>query len=227
MQQVNLFTDAFKPLKVKLPLEQIIAIPFVVLIILAGLSFGLSSYLDTKNKDLIQLREQNDLMKQRLKVLNDKADKLRQDDGLIAANQRLTKTLQARQNMISTLDRVVVKEAEGFSHTLIALARQREEGLWLTSILLGGSNHHMLLEGITQKAELVPTYLQKLRQESSFLGKNFSLFELKESESQNAWFGFTLKAENGSSNPAVGVRSVIKNTDVTILDSLESAINEP
>lgn len=227
MQQVNLFTDAFKPQKVKLPLEQIIAIPFIVLILLLGLSFGLTAYLDKQNQELSQLRDQNTLMKERLKLLKDKADKLRQDDGLIAANQRLTKTLHARRNMISTLDRVVVKEAEGFSHSLIALARQREEGLWLTSILLGGTNNQMVLEGITTKAELVPTYLQKLRQEPSFLGRNFSLFELNESESRNAWLGFTLKAENGNSNSAVGVRSVIKNSDLTIIDSLERAIYEP
>ncbi len=221
MQQVNLFTDAFKPPKVKLPLEQIIALPIVVIIMMVGLSFGLASYLESKNQELTHLRAQDSAMKERIKLLNEKADKLRQDDGLIAANQRLTKTLKARQNMISTLDRVVVKEAEGFSHSLMALARQRQDGLWLTSILLGGTNNQMVLEGITTKAELVPAYLQKLRQEPSFLGRNFSLFELNESESQGAWLGFTLQADKGSSGSTVGVQSVINNSNTTLLNSLD------
>tara|TARA_R110001592_G_scaffold9288_1_gene49537 strand:- start:28879 stop:29562 length:684 start_codon:yes stop_codon:yes gene_type:complete len=227
MQQVNLFTDAFKPPKVKLPLEQIIAIPLVVLVIVVGLSFALSSYLNQQNQELTHLREQNTAMQERLKVLNEKAEKLRQDDSLIAANQRLLKTLHARQNMISTLDRVVVKEAEGFSYSLVALARQREEGLWLTSILLGGTNSKMVLQGVTTKAELVPIFLQKLRQEPSFLGRNFALFELNESESQNAWLGFTLTADNGSPDSVLGVKPQIQGSDNTIIDSFERVINEP
>jgi hypothetical protein len=227
MQQVNLFTDAFKPLKVKLPLEQIIIIPLIVVIILLGLSFGLSSYFDRQSEHLNKSRAQREVMQERLKLLNEKADKLRQDDSLIAANQRLNTTLNARQNMISTLDRVVVKEAEGFSHSLVALARQRQEGLWLTSILLGGTNNQMVLEGVTTKAELVPAYLQKLRKEPSFLGRNFALFELSATESKNTWLGFTLQAENRNLGSSVDVQPLIQNTGNTIVDSLERVINEP
>ena len=208
MQQVNLYTDAFKPLRVKLPLEQIIAIPIIVLLILVGVSFGLSSYLTSQKEELSGLQKKNEEMTERIVVLSAKAEKLHQDDSLVAANERLNRMLFARRNMISTLDRVVVKEAEGFSHSLVALARQKEEGLWLNSIYLGGTNQSMVLEGITTKAELVPKYLQKLRQEPSFLGKNFALFELNKSESYRAGLKFTLKAEDSNLSQTVDVQSV-------------------
>lgn len=206
MQQVNLYTDAFKPPKVKLPLDQIVIIPLIILLVLVGISYGLSSYLNTQKQTLASLQQKNIAMSERLKVLNNKAEKQRQDDGLIAANKRLQKILSARQNMISTLDRVVLKEASGFSPSLIALARQQEPGIWLKSIQFGGSQHGMVLEGITTKAELVPKYLQKLRQESSFLGKNFSLFELNESTPGNTWLSFTLKAEEANAKQTVDVQ---------------------
>ena len=232
MQQINLFTDAFKPPKVKLPLEQIIAFPILALIIFIGISFALSSYLASQKSELIDLQKKHEEMTKRLSVLTEKAEKLRQDEGLIAANQRLNKTLIARRNMISTLDRVVLKEAEGFSHLLISLARQKEDGLWLTSIQLGGSDRQMILEGQTKKAELVPSYLQKLRNEPSFLGRNFSLFELKESEGNNEWLGFTLKAEDSKTEDlnetqALSIQPLIKKMDTSMIDSLAGEKHEP
>lgn len=233
MQQVNLFKDAFKPPKVKLPLEQIIVIPLIVLLILVGLSFGLSSYLSDQKRELSNLQKKNEEMASRLDILSVKAEKMRQDESLIAANQRLNKTLTARQNMISTLDRVVVKEAEGFSHSLIALARQKQDGLWLSSIILGGAGNQVILKGLTQKADLVPAYLQKLRDEPSFLGKNFSMFELNKDDDSRGVLGFTLKAEDSNTGKLVNVQPMLKQTsntavlDNTVIDTIKREANEP
>lgn len=197
MQQVNLYTDAFKPPKVKLPLEQLIIFPCLLLILLVLSSFALNAYLQKEQDKLAELQIKNSAMTERLTVLNAKAEKQRQDEALIASNKRLQDTLQAREAMLSTLDLVVLKESEGFSGTLISLARQREPGLWLTEIHLGGEQHQMVLQGITTQAELVPGYLQKLRQEASLLGRKFSIFELNEHEKQSNWLNFSLKAEQG------------------------------
>lgn len=197
MQQVNLYTDAFKPPKVKLPLEQLILFPCILLVILILSSFALNAYLKKEQGKLAELQVKNSAMAERVAVLNAKAERQRQDDALIASNKRLQQTLQAREGMLATLDQVVLKESEGFSATLIALARQREPGLWLTGIHLGGEQHQMVLEGVTTEAELVPGYLQKLRQEASLLGRKFSIFELNAHEKQPSWLNFSLKAEKG------------------------------
>lgn len=195
MQHVNLFTDAFKPPKVKLPLEQLVIFPCLLLLLLIASSFAMNAYLNAEQAKLAELQAKNSVMAERVSVLNAKAEKQRQDDSLIASNKRLQQTLSAREAMLSTLDQVVLSESEGFSATLIALARQREAGLWLKEIHLGGESHQMVLQGVTTKAELVPAYLQKLRQESSLLGRHFSIFELSEHEAQPKWLSFSLKAE--------------------------------
>lgn len=209
MQQVNLFTDEFKAPKVRLPLGQLVLFPILVLIVLIASSFALSSYLDSEKNSLVELQAKQELMAERLAVLNKKAETLREDESLIAANQRLQSTLHARKQMISALDRVVVKEAEGFSHPLIALARQKEEGLWLTSILLGGTAGQMVIQGITTSAQLVPSYLKNLRKESSFIGKNFSLFELQENETNPSWLNYTLTADDLIQPNAVPVQPIL------------------
>lgn len=198
MQHVNLFTDAFKPPKVKLPLEQLIIFPCLLLVLLIASSFAMNAYLSTEQTKLNELQAKNKVMAERVSVLNAKAEKQRQDDSLSASNKRLQQTLIAREAMISTLDKVVLSESEGFSATLIALARQREPGLWLNEIHLGGETHQMILRGVTTKAELVPVYLQKLRQEASLLGRHFSIFELSEHEPESKWLSFSLKAEKNN-----------------------------
>jgi hypothetical protein len=205
IQQVNLYTDAFKPPKVRLPLEQLIIFPLLLVMLLVAASFALNSYLSGEKARLAELQAKNAVMAERLSVLSAKAEKQRQDDALVAANQRLKHTLQAREAMLVMLDQVVVAETVGFSNTLIALARQQQPGLWLTSIQLGGEAHKMLLKGITTKAELVPAYLQKLRQEASLLGKQFSTFELNAHETQSQWLDFTLEAAQGE-KPALLVQ---------------------
>lgn len=224
MQQVNLYTDAFKPVKVKLPLEQLIIFPILVLILLIFCSMGMSAYLANKKAEQVALQEKHQAMSERIKVLTDKADKLRQDDSLVAANLRLKQIYDARENMIETLDRVVLKETEGFSPTLIALARQKEKGLWLTSILLGSANNQMVLQGVTTKAELVPAYLQNLRKEPSFIGRQFGLFELSENEAQGAWLSFTLKAEESALNSSPLVKSLANQSAPMSLPSLEEVM---
>lgn len=219
MQQINLYTDDFKPVKIKLPLEHIILFPIIFLFVIIACSFGMSAYLSNKNDELLALQSKHDSMAARIKVLNEKAEKLRQDDALIAANERLKQTYQARENIIATLDRVVLKEVEGYSPTLVALARQKEKGLWLTTILIGSANKQMVLQGVTRKAELVPSYLQNLRKEASFIGRQFALFELNENEDQGDWLSFTLKAEKSELNSSLMVETLA--TQTTLLSDKE------
>lgn len=220
MQQINLYTDAFKPLKVKLPLEQLILFPVLLLVILIAGSVGLSIYLDDKKTELAGLKDKQAVMAERIQVLSEKANKLRQDDALVAANKRLKEIYSARESMIETLDRVVLKETEGFSETLVALARQKEKGLWLTSILLGSANNQMLLQGVTLRAELVPAYLQNLRQESSFIGRQFALFQLNENEEAGSGLSFTLKAEDSASSSTPLISPLANQTVMPSIPSL-------
>ncbi|KZZ33948.1 hypothetical protein, partial [Oleiphilus sp. HI0117] len=165
MQQVNLYTDAFKPKRVKLPLEQIILLPVVTLLLLIGVSLWLSHSLKQEAQELEVIKSKNEEMAKRLETLSVKAKRMRKDESLVAANQRLHAKAEARQRMIEMLDTVVVKDDEGFSNILLSLARQNLDKLWLNSIIIGSSGKEMHIEGITLNGDLVPEYLQKLRQE--------------------------------------------------------------
>ncbi len=199
MQQVNLYTDAFKPKRVILPLEQIIILPVFILVLLVALSFWLSHSLQQESQELGDLQAKNDQMGERLQGLNVKANRLKKDESLVAANQRLHAKVEARQQMIDMLDTVVVKDAEGFSAIMLSLARQKLDRLWLSSIYIGASGKDMHIEGSTLDGDLVPEYLRKLRQEDSLLGRTFTLFELTQNTNEHSQLDFSLRTEQQSS----------------------------
>jgi Tfp pilus assembly protein PilN len=70
----------------------------------------------------------------------------------------------------------------GFSRHLEGLARQSEEGLWLTRIELFKGGRSMGLEGLTSEPEYVPRLIKKLGNETAFTGAEFDIFKLQQQD---------------------------------------------
>ncbi len=67
---------------------------------------------------------------------------------------------------------------QGYSPYFVALARQHLDGLWLTKIVVAGAGRDVTLGGRAIKAELVPSYLQRLSREQTLAGTQFEVFEV-------------------------------------------------
>lgn len=205
MQQVNLYTEEFRPKKVVLPLSQMVMILVGVIVILGVVSFWLN---DGLAKDEIKVADKTsrvDTMNQRLVLLEEKAKRLKRDDSLVSANKRLQLKLDARKQMIDMLDSVVVKDDDGFSSLLTSLARQKADGLWLNRIKIGASGHSMKLEGRTLNADSVPRYLQNLRNEPGFIGRSFTLFNLQIDPDNTSGLDFSLHSQASAAHDAIVV----------------------
>jgi len=200
MQQVNLYTDAFRPQKVVLSLEQILLIVVCSIVIVVIATLFLNASLAKSEQRIQQEQMRVDKLTSQVAILEEKAKLLRQDDSLMAANQRLSAKLTARRQMIDVLDSVVVKDDEGFSNILLSLARQKTEGLWLTSIYVGASGKNMTIEGTTLNANAVPAYLQNLRKEDGFIGRTFTLFNLDADPDKPSRLDFSLRSQASQSN---------------------------
>jgi len=195
MQQINLYTDDFRPKKVVLSLEQILLLPLITIVVLALLTYWLHLNLEQTKKDISEQESKKTSLQVRVDKLEARARLQIKDESLVAANNRLSETLGARQKMVGMLDTVVVKDDEGFSNILISLARQKITGLWIKEIHIGVSGKEMTLKGTTSNASAVPGYLQNLRKEASFVGRSFTLFELGQDAENHNLVDFTLRSE--------------------------------
>ncbi|MFT5719140.1 MAG: Tfp pilus assembly protein PilN [Oleiphilaceae bacterium] len=228
MQQINLYTEAFRPQKVVLSLAQILLITSCTIIVVVVATLFLNANLAKLEKRSQHEKLRIDKLSSQLVILEEKAKLLRQDDSLMAANQRLSKKLSARRQMIEMLDSVVVKDDEGFSNILLSLARQKTEGLWLTNIQLGASGKNMTIEGTTLNANAVPAYLQNLRQENGFIGRAFTLFNLDADPGKPNRLDFSLRSQASQSNEVMileDANEMTMNDSKMLSESMKKHVN--
>jgi hypothetical protein len=204
MQQINLYTEEFKPKKVVLPLDQIVLSGALALILCVGFTVLVKSRISGLDQILSRQTQHYNSLQTRAGLLEKKADALRIDESMVNANKRLKERADNRAKMLQLLDSVVISEDRGFSPMLVGLARQRADKLWLTRIEIANSGADLAIEGRTTKPDSVPIYLQSLRKEPSFLGRSFTLFNLKAVKGSSSQLEFSLKSRlmaNGKGIP--------------------------
>jgi hypothetical protein len=86
------------------------------------------------------------------------------------------KALEASQ-LLELLSSGAVGNAAGYSEYMRAFSRQIVPGLWLTNFKVSGTQ--LSLNGAVVAPELVPAYLQKLKNEAAMQGKSFSDLQMK------------------------------------------------
>lgn len=64
--------------------------------------------------------------------------------------------------------------SSGYADPLRALARQRQDGVWLTSIILSGEGAELTLTGHALRPDLVPQYIEGLTKDPAMRGRRFA-----------------------------------------------------
>jgi Fimbrial assembly protein (PilN) len=194
MQQVNLYTEEFRPRVIVLPLAHMLLFSGLLLSLLVVLSIWLG--VDQANLETQVNETKQNLSAQRdaKDVLEAKVAMMRLDEALLRQNKRLKQQIAAREVLLETLDSVAVREAQGFSSYMVGLARQNNRQLWLTRISLAESGASMSLEGSTVAGQQVPAYLERLKQEPIFVGRSFTAFDLIQDEDNASRVHFRLQA---------------------------------
>ncbi|KZY79212.1 hypothetical protein A3742_22050, partial [Oleiphilus sp. HI0071] len=134
MQQVNLYTEEFRPRIVILPLMQMAVLYGVLLSILILISVWLSFEQADLDAQLENTRQSLSIQRDAKTSLEAKVAMLRLDDALLRQNKRLKQQIQALKALFETLDSVSVRDTQGFSSYMVGLARQTNQQLWLTRI---------------------------------------------------------------------------------------------
>ena len=102
------------------------------------------------------------------------------DPQLLAELDRAKAELKSRDEMVAVLQGGVMGNTAGYSEYLRAFARQSIEGLWLTGFSITGAGHHVVIEGRTLRADLVPDYLQRLNRERILQGSTFAEMQMRQ-----------------------------------------------
>lgn len=91
--------------------------------------------------------------------------------------QRLEMDLKSARDSMGVLEGGALGNREGFARYMQAFSRQSLAGLWLTAFSVAGSGD-VTIQGRVIRAELIPTYIQRLNSEPALKGRSFSALEM-------------------------------------------------
>ena len=182
-QQINLFDARFRKQKRQFSAATLV----LALASLLVLAIALQWLLALQNRSLQATLAGTD---QRVMALRDQLVRLSADfsaqgrsNALGDEIARVEEQLRARRELLAGM-RYGGGDVEGFSPYLSALGRQTMDGLWLTSVAIGGKSGELVLKGRVLDSGLVPAYLGRLSKEEPFAGRTVS--ELRMAASQGA-----------------------------------------
>lgn len=193
-QQVNFYTEEFKPKKELLSLDN------MLLVWIAGVVLILALYnlehkktqISKKNLEMTEAREQH--QQSQLNTLQ--ATFSKRGDSLVLEKtyQEMQLSLSQRNYVIAQLSQRADGMRKGIAGLMKNLALITVDGLWLTNISV--NQGQLSVSGITNDAEKVPQLIQKLQNISSLKDKRFSRLEIKTMEDNTSLLTFTLQSEN-------------------------------
>lgn len=191
-QQINLYTEDMRPRQELFTATRLAGVVLAALIFVV-ISAGYASWQASgsgADRQAAQVRL--------AEIRSDLADVVTQlegrtvDPALAAELERLNLDLQNRVALITRLENLALRGAQGFSPLLTGLSRQAVDGVWLTSLEVDREPGNLVLRGLTEDGGLVPYYLEQLRLEPAFAGRRFRQFRLEQIEDRKGVLGFSV-----------------------------------
>jgi hypothetical protein len=176
--QINLFNPAFRRRR-ELISGFNLALALAILILLLGLFYGGISYWAGQRVELAAASEAK-LNDERLKLttLLQRRDQNKLDPGLQAELQRTQQSIRTRQDLISVIDAGVPGSGRGYTEYMHGLARQVQQGMWLTGFVISDAGKRMEIRGSMLNADALPGFIERLNNEPVFKGHVFSTLNI-------------------------------------------------
>jgi len=87
--------------------------------------------------------------------------------------------LASQREVFAVVSKGGLGNTKGYSEYLRAFARQIQSGIWITGIGILGAGTEIELRGRALKADLLPTYINRLKSEPVMQGKNFANLDMQ------------------------------------------------
>lgn len=167
MQQINLYLPEFRAKVDLLSAERAAALLGILLAVLIGMQILKVRDLNAMRNTAVELETRQLALKQTADQQK-KTPKPNRDPALEQEVERLRDAIQNREGVAGIIASRSMGNDTGFSRHLVALGRHKVEGVALRDFTLDAGGAFLRLEGMSQKAELVPLYISQLQADENF-----------------------------------------------------------
>lgn len=202
-QQINLFNPIFLRQKKYFSIFTILqALALVLVGLLAFYSYA-TFQINILAREVDEAGRRLEQEKTRLAKVSAEFGPREKDQSLDAQVKGLERQLKNREDILGVQAGVAAGKGRGFSDYLLALARQSVNGVWLTSISVGGEGgNKMMIDGRALRPDMVPDYIKRLSKEKAMRGQTFSTLNMQLSRAEkleskrgsDGYFEFNLRS---------------------------------
>jgi len=178
MQQINLYLPEFRPQTDWLSAEKVALVLGAFLAILLSIQLVQARQLSGLQKAVLALETEQKAKKLEADALKN-APRPAKDPALEIEIERLRQAIQNRERASTILAQRSMGNDSGFSQHLVALGRQKVEGVSLQNFALQSGGAFVRLEGVSTKPELVPLYISQLQQDQHFASAKFGYLSMQ------------------------------------------------
>lgn len=177
MQQVNLYLPEFHPRREPMNAQHMGL--FLLAVVLLMIIWSVFSGIRTSNLEAELAAEQAELNAVQTQV-QELTAQLPARAGMNTEEQvaQMRAEVQRREQILLLISRQNMGNSDGFSAQLQTMARQSLDDLSLSQFALKAGGNYVELAGRVRRPEVVPVYLQRLRQDQSFSQVRFGVLNV-------------------------------------------------
>lgn len=200
-QQINLYQPMFR--KQRKLFSFTVSVRVVAIIVVAMLSLYLLGTLNLERaeKDLTELKLQNELRLTQLAGISEQLKSLNGGTEVAHKIDLLEQELEAEKYLLEILGDVYVQHRQGFSDYLEGFARRVVKGMWITRFDMQNGGKDVMLSGGAMVPDSVPTFIEQLAEEPRLIGTHFEILTMQRQDTGKAWVDFTLASGGFKQSP--------------------------
>jgi len=199
-QSVNFFSDDFKPPVIVLSAIRMAQYLGMALVVLSLISIAIYYPMMSSEETVQALNAKLKSKKQELEETKRKYPKIIKNKQLDEQLASLREQNSNRVRLLKYLKSDSLQEAQQFSRVFTDLQDYDHKWVWLTRIDVLAEGQSMRLTGLVSQPDILPGYIDGLKQANSFKGRSFNLFNLERDADNTSYLHFVLSTEAGDQN---------------------------
>ena len=199
-QKVDFFSDEFRPPVITFPASQIARLLGVFAVLMFAAAAVLYYPMPEMESKITKLQEQLKVKKQALEDTKKNYPKKVKSKSLEAQLVSIQEQNNNKVRLLNYLKSDTLREAQAFSKVFHDLKKYDHKQVWLTRIDLLSEGQRMRLMGLVSQPDVLPGYIDGLKQATSFHGRSFNLFNLERGKDEKGYLHFTLSTDAGADN---------------------------
>ncbi|GLQ33517.1 hypothetical protein [Litoribrevibacter albus] len=206
-QKINFYSDEFRPPVIQLPTAKMVQYLGLSLGVLIAVALMLYYPIPTLDEEITALNTRLADKQAELKEAKRKYPKLVKSKALETQLAALREQNNNKIRLLNYLKSDTLKDAQAYSGVFEDLTQFDHRQVWLTRIDVLSEGQSMRLTGLVSQPDVLPGYIDGLKQAASFKGRAFNLFNLERDEDNKNYLHFILSTDINTQKKAGGPNS--------------------